>query len=101
MNDKDHIIRQIEARFIERCKLRGDRVDANRPSDKVLQAQAEYYAGAMTALQAVYGEPAEDALTSMIPPIWVISVMTGRLIQPVYTQGGDVYTAQKTQERDA
>jgi hypothetical protein len=75
-------IRQhVELRLSERLKAQGINVDAKRPTAKELHEQAAFLAGAMTALQAVFGCNAEEnRLVDYCPPAWIIDVMRGERV---------------------
>lgn len=49
------------------------------PTANALREQAAFLAGAMAALQAVFGED-ENTLTDYAPPAWIIEIMRGTLI---------------------
>lgn len=46
-------------------------------------AEVEFFAGAMTTLQAVLPHPEPDKLSSAVPPGWFICAMSGRPIVEV------------------
>ena len=45
-----------------------------------LKEEASFIAGASAALHAVFGDSEDARLTDYVPPIWIISIMTGRSI---------------------
>jgi hypothetical protein len=43
------------------------------------RAEVEFFAGAMAAMQALFpNEDNPDAISKLVPPIWVINIMSGR-----------------------
>jgi len=45
-----------------------------------LKEEAAFISGACAALHAVFGDPEDTRLTDYVPPIWIISIMTGRSV---------------------
>lgn len=73
MNDK--IKTQIESAWIARAKGMGYKPGTK----KYATQQVEFFAGVMQTLQAVYPNTDKpDELSSAIPPMWWLGVMTGR-----------------------
>ena len=69
-------IKEVQAAVITNLKAR-DLVKKMSQTDKV-----EFLAGAMTVLNAAYQTEEEkktDKLAAAVPPIWVISIMSGRV----------------------
>ena len=73
------IQRAVEDRWKDRAEMQGFKPG----SKKYLTAQAEFFGGAMTAMQFIFGNNLQT-LADEIPPKWVICIMSGRdIINPV------------------
>lgn len=70
--DKQLIQQQIEATF----KRRVEALYITPKTVKFLREQAAFFAGAMAALQSVFGEQTDSGqLTDMVPVTWTIDIM--------------------------
>ena len=77
--NQDTIRKSVEDAWLSRAKTRNY---GKRTSMKYLNAELEFFVGAMAALQAV--QPGElDKLSPLVPPAWVFNPMTGRNIVEV------------------
>lgn len=70
--DKQLIQQQIEATF----KRRVEALYITPKTVKFLREQAAFFAGAMAALQSVFGEQTDSGpLTDMVPVTWTLDIM--------------------------
>lgn len=78
--DRVVIQRAIEASWRSRAEAQ----DLGKPASMEYQrAEVEYFAGATAALQAAFPGPDADKLTPMVPPIWVVNILSGRNVAPL------------------
>lgn len=71
------VIAYIEKQWLSRAKTQGL---GNPKSARYRKAEIDFFVGAMTALQAMQdpSEGQENKLSSLVPPYWVINIMSGR-----------------------
>ena len=48
-----------------------------RIKSRALQSEADFYSGAASVLQFLFGKDPKE-LTKIVPPMWILGVMTGR-----------------------
>lgn len=78
---RDPLRQVIEERWLARAEAQSL---GKRTSMRYRKAEAEYFAGAMAALNAVFPNVEEPALVSpMVPPQWFFDLMTGNNIAKV------------------
>ena len=70
----DSTAQRIEASWAQRVKNLGLKPGTR----KYFTAQAEFFSGAMCALQAALTTPDDPKLHESIPPKWVIALMSDR-----------------------
>ena len=76
------VIAYIEKQWLSRAHAQ----QLGKPqSMKYRRAEIEFFCGAMTALQAMQdpSEGQENKLSSLVPPYWVVNVMSGRNVVEV------------------
>ena len=69
----------IEAQWLSRAAAQ----DYKRGTRKYAVAEAEYFCGAMAALNAAFPDEDPTRLSSVVPPIWIVNAMAGRNIVEV------------------
>ena len=72
---KEAIKTYVEANWVSRARVQ----QIKHGSKKYGEAETNYFAGAMAALQAVYG-PDAATLVPEVPMMWVLGPMSGRHI---------------------
>lgn len=75
---KDQIRASVEKQWLDRANTMG----FGKPSSATYRKhEAEFFVGAMSALHAI--DPNPSRLTSLVPPIWLVNVMSGRNVVEV------------------
>jgi len=73
------VIDKVEAQWLTRAKAQF----LNPKTQAYKKAEVEFFMGAMAALQAMDPDAPEGQMTTSIPPIWVINIMSGRNVVEV------------------
>lgn len=69
----------VEQQWLRRAEAQ----DYKRSTRKYAIAEAEYFCGAMAALNAAFPAEKEDQMSGVVPPIWVINMLSGRNVVEV------------------
>ncbi len=79
------VMQAIERMWAERAKAQGIIPRGEKPTHKLLTAQADFFAGAMAMHVAMRQaqDPTNTDHGQSMPPGWVFSVMSSRLIVPL------------------